>query len=293
MTSKGSTPQDYRRDDADLSAAWKAARPTLYGRLRRAGASQTVAEDLLQEVALRIVAKQVPIEDIVRWGTHVGRQLLIDEHRRAQRVKVVALDLDLAGLADVADAACAAVDGSRAWATLDLRDRDALTRDDLSNLYVRRHRARARLDKLFGPFIGGVVVIRRLRSLLEPRADLVATMAVVVVMFGQLVAGPGWQEHPPVKVAQSGGRTGSRVQAHDASPAQLRTPPSGLASRRFESSKRPPPPAVRFPTHAQVSLVGPDGQRVAGAGTEPAEGDRPLLCVQGPAAGRICVARIP
>lgn len=293
MTSKGSTPQDYRRDDTDLSAAWKAARPTLYGRLRRAGASHSVAEDLLQEVALRIVAKQVPIEDIVRWGTHVGRQLLIDEHRRAKRIKVVALDLDVAGLADVADAASAAVDGSRAWATLDLRDRDALTREDLPNLYVRRHRARARLDKLLGPFIGGIIALRQLRSLLEPRADLVAAMALVVVMIGQLVAGPSWQQRPSVKIAESEARSASAGQIRGAISAEPPNSSPGSATRVPQSPKRLSPPTVRFPTHAQVVLVGPDGQRVAGAGTEPAEGDRPLLCVQGPAAGRICVARIP
>lgn len=162
----------------DLEAVWGSVEPRLRASLRAAGVAAADLDDLVQEVALRVLAHDVPFtsaEDLLRWCRLVGRRLAVDAHRRTIRSTLVDQVPDVAGTIDVEAAALARVRADRVLtalhhldpndraAIIDLRSPDGDRREQV-RLAVRRHRARARLTALVdgvAALLGWLVLRRR------------------------------------------------------------------------------------------------------------------------------------
>lgn len=289
----------YRSETTDLSSAFIAARPVLYRRLRRAGASHDIAEDLIQDIATKALAKKIAPGDLLRWGTHVGRQLLIDERRLARRRPAAALHDDHAAEEDAATTAVLAVDAARAWLRLEARDREALQDDELPNLYVRRFRARAGLARLLGAVMGVLHWVRAKAERLRPVMFEYLLAAVVGLVVVARTLSPEPPPAPPTEAATAAARGPRTPQEAPPDPTPPNTASRSASEAAAAHSRGPssvralaPPPLARFPTHVTITVTVPSQPHpVADAGTRPADGEQPLACAQAPTAGRICVDR--
>jgi len=148
------------RSSPALEAVWPEVRRRLLRLLQSRGVDSSTAEDIVQEVAVRLLARQVPYtsaDDLMRWTTTVARNLAIDYWRSAARE--VPLPVYPAAAAQRVDEEVEyrlrleAVEES--WPRLSERDRRALkmavagetvpTRSEAVRWAVQRHAARARL----------------------------------------------------------------------------------------------------------------------------------------------------
>lgn len=182
---------------ADLTEIWPQVRPRLIAYLRARGVTYTNADDVVQDVAERMVRHDVPFadaEDLLRWCVPVARNASIDQHRRASRAVLVANLPDRAREDDVAETVSArlrlrrVIDGlnrlpqsERAALTAAIDNTDGLTD---SATRVRRHRARRRLLEMAGPPAVVVACGRVLRRLWRPgvATAIPAAMAVSFVV---------------------------------------------------------------------------------------------------------------
>ena len=143
-----------------LEEVWPELRRRLLVRLNRMGMDPATAEDVVQEVAARIVSANVAyrsIDDLMPWAATVARHLGLDHRRAEARRPTVPLEdapspVELDDLLEHRRRLAAVVTG---WPQLSDQDRHALSapftgarpssRAEGVRWAVRRHAARARL----------------------------------------------------------------------------------------------------------------------------------------------------
>ena len=273
---------------------WPLMHKRLLRFLRTRGISAHAAEDAVQDVAERLLTRQVPhtdIDDLMRWCMTVARNSAIDQHRRLRRS--VPLDCcddtsDGNELVDTVEARMRLDRVLRALGTMshdEVRcviaglDDDFATEVASPAQRARRHRLRRRLSELVGCFGLLGVVVRALRPR-AGRASLglssaaVASVALVTVVAGgtPFGAGPG---HVRLPVAPA---TASVPAPH----------PSGLVHRPVAGAGRHV--AAPAPAHVAARPAGQPGLDVRTPdkrGTVEVKGhdrgaaDRGVVCVRG------------
>jgi hypothetical protein len=191
-------------DRLPLEVVWPEVHRRLLRFLHARGTDASTAEDIVQEVALRVVALDVSYEsadDLMRWAATAARNLAIDQWRADSRYGAVPLE-EAASAVDV-DATVEhrlrleAVGDS--WMRLSERDREALrsgalgtkasSRTEGVRWAVQRHAARARLTAMIDGLAGVVVWVAtrfRYRPRRTSRAVLILSvpaLAVAVVLL--------------------------------------------------------------------------------------------------------------
>lgn len=136
-----------------LSSAWPEVAPRLHRLLMRRGVSKSDAEDIVQEVACKVIHHEVPYtdgDDLYRWCSVVARRMFIGLARK-RRVEALPDSFDAPGLEDVERSVLARIQlaaVARALAALPLRERELVMSSGVgepSHLAVRRFRTRQRL----------------------------------------------------------------------------------------------------------------------------------------------------
>ena len=196
--------------DPDAAAVWRAVSRQVSRYLRSRGVGGSDVDDLVQEVALRAMDREigyVDSDDLAAWCIVVARNLQTDTSRRAKAVSGL-YDLDMgAGAMDLATL----VEHRYALSNV-LKALQSLSPDDLAVLLadrtpdgkmsklestrfaVKRHRIRARLAKAVAGLLGTLGIVgphgRRPFIVLTPAA------AVVTVTFA-LALLPHYVREPP------------------------------------------------------------------------------------------------
>ena len=185
---------------------WPLMRKRLLRFLRSRGVSLAMAEDVVQDVAERLLTRHVPhhnVDDLMRWCLTVARNSAIDQHRRQRRsVSLDSFDgddaVDDSELVDIVEARIRLDRVLRALRTMsydDMRcvmasiDNDAAVEVATPALRARRHRLRRRLSELVGGFGLIGVLVRALRpqagrATLGLSSAAVASVALVTIVAG-------------------------------------------------------------------------------------------------------------
>lgn len=222
---------------AALSAAWPVVERRLDERLARRGADKPTREDISQEVAARVLSREVSFtsaDDLLPWAVTVADRLLIDHARRTKksvlveevperedkspcpgqiisaRVEAEGVAAAIAGLKPVdQEAFSLALQGVVPGETKRQRDAHAL----------RLHRARTRLRRVIDPIAAFICAawVRRARGA-TPVVATFATVALTTTLWTSPV-----QPH--------GGADASPAIARDPSEQQI-SPPSIEQPRR-------------------------------------------------------------
>lgn len=285
---------------ARLAEVWPEVEPPLRRFLASLGAQRAELEDIAQEVAARVLDRDVPYKDAAdlrRWCFVVARRLWLDEWRRCGR------SVELAACLGQQDASAARAlsrveDGMllekvhAAVAQLPRADQSALTAPrpstacERNRLNVARHRARRRLRDVVGPF--SIVVwsqgrhpVRASQAVWLPGAVLAASAAIVTATWLSTTDAPRTMP-AEVQARIVSVDSGAPVTVARRIPEPERaTAPSGpvvgLPPTRTSSSEE----AVA------VEARGPQATWV-GARTHPNDGHQPLVCTSG-TLGTLCV----
>ena len=291
----------------DLASVWPEVSTRLGKLLTSRGATRDLADDVVQEVAARALARGVVFEDaadLMRWAVPVALNLLVDSARAAGRV-TVGIDGWDSAVSDVADVVAHRDRLHRvlgAVAHLSAADRAALTSDEAPidrreavKLAVRRHRARRRLIALVDGVAGILVWFgvwgRRTRA---TRGVAVATVPVALALPVALVlVTPAPVESPrEVRISTASPRLAdARVPAAPRPavrrpaerPATVRTGAASVSAVRRPGTKPKPQPR-------EVLRVGSQGNGVRVVERPATESDA-LLCLQQdlPLVGTPCV----
>ncbi|MDQ1700504.1 MAG: Sigma-70 region 2 [Frankiaceae bacterium] len=284
---------------------WPLMRKRLLRFLRSRGVSAHAAEDAVQDVAERLLTRQVPhtdVDDLMRWCMTVARNAAIDQHRRLRRS--VSLDCcdddtdDGSELVDTVEARMRLDRVLRALGTMsydDVRcvmaglDGEVATEAASPALRARRHRLRRRLSEMVGCFGLAGIVIRALRPRFN-RASLglssaaVASVALVTVVTGGAPFGSG-SDHLRLHVA----------------PATVRVQPVADRAPVARQLTRPltAPRVVTAPVHRAAHPAGRPGLHLRSPdknGTIDVEGhdrgasDTGLVCIDGlKYVDRVCI----
>ena len=268
-TSAGVTPE--------LTEIWPQVRPRLLAYLQAHGISPANADDVVQDVAERVIRHNVDFadaDDLLRWCLPVARHASIDQHRRTTRLVPIHSVPDSAEAEDLTEAVGAklrlrrVIDG---LAKLSHADRQTLVEAALDDAVpaldgatrVRRHRARKRLLELVGPAAIAAWAIRAVRRFGRTGAAIVTPAAVaasfVIAAGGGTVAAPTIVAMPP-----------------DHSRVASQTHPSAVEQRSIRTARTPARPAVMpAPTVARPKPNPP--VRIYGHGRRPQ--DRGIVCV--------------
>lgn len=291
---------------ASLSDVWPEVSTRLGRLLTSRGASRDVADDLVQEVAARALAREVVFADaadLMRWAVPVALNLLVDNARSAGRV-TVGIDGWDAAEGDVADLVAHRDRLNRvlgAVARLSAADREALTaaedapsdRREAVKLAVRRHRARRRLLALVDGVAGLAGVLgwigvwaRRARP---GRSVAVAALPVAFVLPVALVlVNPAPEAAPERAIAMAPApRVAVPVTVSRPLPATAARPAVAVRPARATRVVAPKTPTVveddapapRAPS--DVVKVGPKGNEVVVTGRPRNANDR-LVCIYDP-----------
>jgi DNA-directed RNA polymerase specialized sigma24 family protein len=184
---------------------WPLMRKRLLRFLQSRGISPYAAEDAVQDVAERLLTRQVPhtdVDDLMRWCMTVARNSAIDQHRRVRRsVPLDYRDADADDGSELVDTVEARMRLARVLRVLgdmpyeDVRcvmasiDDDEVPEVASPALRARRHRLRRRLSEL----VGGFGLIGVAARVLRPRASrttlglgsaAMASVALVTAVVG-------------------------------------------------------------------------------------------------------------
>lgn len=285
-----------------LDLVWDEVARRLHAMLAHRGVRRELAEDVIQETALRVVEREVPFvdaNDLFRWTAVVAWRLVIDAARREGRL--CDLPQEITSNEDVASEAV-----GRWWLGAVRRGLQQLSPDERAAILdrpvhadrqtavrtaVRRHRARARLMTLAESL--GVVVAWLVHQLSRRarRGAATATMvgAAAVSIFPHLPSYPG-------DVPRSSS-TETRAEVADAAPSVaglvVATGPTAPASAPTA------PPAIGRDVAAprrdhqellpsqRVTVDGPTGS--SDVGTRPKQPNEAFLCVTVDGLDRWCV----
>ncbi|HEX8002720.1 MAG TPA: hypothetical protein VF519_08490 [Mycobacteriales bacterium] len=264
-----------------LADVWPEVSTRLGRLLASRGASRDVADDVVQEVAARVLAHGVTFADaadLMRWAVPVALNLLVDAARHNVRVEVGIDGWDRAE-GDVADVV-AHRDRLRrvvgAVARLSDADRAALTdggapadRREAVRLAVRRHRARRRLLAL----VDGVAALTGLLGGLgawlrrwRPSRVAVAAVPVAFVLPVALVLVQPVPQERRIDVAAAPGQAALVSPAGPAAAPRAATRPR--AARRVAAAHPARRVAAAVPARPapvptkDVVNVGPRGREV-------------------------------
>lgn len=188
--------------------------------LRSRGVPAHAAEDAIQDVAERLLTRQVPhtdIDDLMRWCMTVARNSAIDQHRRLRRsVSLDCCDDDAVDggseLVDTVEARIRLARVLRALGEMSYDDARCViaSLDDIAAepaspaLRARRHRLRRRLSEMVGCFGLLGVVARALRPRVGRASLGLSSAAVATVALVTVVAGPphfGSAPHVHLRIA--------------------------------------------------------------------------------------------
>jgi len=290
------------RDSIDVAAVWASARPRVAATLARRGAQPADADDVVQEVAVRALARDRQFrseEHFVRWCCRVAINLRIDAVRQDRRLGPP-LAADAPGVHDTARDAehRMALDRlATIIAELSPDDRRLLfdttpadSRREAVRLAVRRHRLRARLASMVEGLAAAFGAIRRLpRNMSTPAKLAVAAMPIVVagLAIAPLLA--------PQAAAPAAGADGpSRSVPLIFGVERTRAPAATLASSSARATRgtgvvhtgaAAAPPAA--PVHTIVRLNTPGPPVVVAHGSRPE--DHITVCTLGVV--HVCVDR--
>ncbi len=279
----------------DLATVWPEVSHRLAKLLTSRGASPDVVDDVVQEVAARVLSYGVSFDsamDLMRWAVPVALNLLVDNARAVQRVTPVDTDDYDQPCADVADLVAHRDRVRRVLGAIPLlspADRAALAspqetpadRKEAVRLAVRRHRARRRLLALvdgvaaFAAFVGALLKRTRMSTASASVAVAALPVALLLVAPGSAPDGSGTPERAVEAV-----RPARVVRPAQPAPARER-PAQRPAVRRPGGTSRPAParPAVRPAGPAAKTVVDVDHAGVKVEQHDPRKGDG-LVCVR-------------
>jgi hypothetical protein len=258
-------PRDDLITADDLSVVWPEVSHRLAKLLTSRGAARDVVDDVVQEVAARILAHgivYVDAMDLMRWAVPVALNLLVDNARAAAKVTPVTEDHH-SPVSDVADLVAHRDRLGRvlgAVRQLSPADRAALAtpseapadRREAVKLAVRRHRARRRLLALvdgvaaFLGVVGGW--LRRTRS-----SAATATVAIAAAPMALLLVAP----YAPPAADPSPMTSGVSVQERRRVPS-VRRPARAVPVRR---PARPVPVVRVRPVSPRPAPAAPAAKR--------------------------------
>ena len=280
-TSTGVTPE--------LTEIWPQVRPRLLAYLVARGISPANADDVVQDVAERVIRHRIDFvdaDDLLRWCVPVARHASIDQHRRTTRLVSIHSVADCAEADDLTETVGARLRLRRVmdgWGKLSSTDRETLVDaalDDAglaldSATRVRRHRARKRLLELVGPAAAAAWAIRVARRIGRTGVAVVTPAAVaasfVIGAGGGSVAAPAIAAMPPDQP-----RAASQAHAPVAAGSVVHRPQPHAYSIVVTSPRM----AVRPGQQAPVRIYGHDRRAQ----------DRGLVCVTSvPVVSSLCV----
>jgi hypothetical protein len=286
----------------DLAAAWPSARAQMGAVLRARGLQAADADDVAQEVAVRLWRNPPCVdseEHLIAWCCRVAINLHIDTTRR-QRFLGPEPPADVAGYSDTAVTAErrmvleVLVDGIAQLSDEERRllfePERAESRRDAVRLAVRRHRLRARLASLVEGMTAAIVGTRQfVRHLSKPaKASLAAAPIVAAGLVLAPMTGGGRPSVPPA-TAPGAARPSVTVKSE---PATATGEPQRDVSRSHPSTLEGTKPAAlpeRSASARPVVVADPAGVPVRVIRDKQADG-QPLVCTGGLVGG--CV-RLP
>jgi len=257
------------------------------------GLAREEAEDICQEVAWRVLSRDIPYRspgDLYPWAATAARRLSIDLYRR-QRYLAAAELPDRPAIDDVAEivetrSRLRAV--AEAMPALSETDRAALaaTPTELSRregikLAVRRHRARARLLALVeAAGIAVAWVLARVPRRLSRPAGALAMAAGPLLVFALSYSPVPSSSPEPVPRSRAEAELGTVVFADVLAEVSAPTPPvpasRAPAAQALEPPVRRPPAAPATPT--EIVAATPSGDPVVVAGKRDAKPTDPIVC---------------
>jgi hypothetical protein len=281
-----------------LAAAW----PELEHQLRRVLHARHVPvddhDDLLQEVAARILASGVAFEsadDLLPWASTVIRRLHIDHVRKANRVALDGHVPEVRGSADVERTVAARMELSSVAEVLvgwPIEARDTLLGArgvrQPSSVYVRRYRLRAKLISALEGWAAFVGFLRRHRPVLTPQMPtaMLALSCMVTGATAFLTSSAQASNTPVVRLApvpvsaSSPWRPVVEAAGSSGAAGPPRQPPAAKLTRGPGPSSTP---------KAVVRTEVPVAMRPY-VQVDKSDVDEPLACVWSvTAVGRVCV----
>lgn len=300
-----------RLTPARLGEVWPEVAERLGKLLACRGVDPVLAEDIVQDVAVRALDKQVPFTDpadLYRWAAVAARNIHIDHVRCGGRTTEVESLVGVPDGTDVAYAVERRVALSQVWqaiAVLRPGEREAIlgTLDErrgarTSGALVRRHRARATLRKAVGGLIATTAAARlRLRAVspMLRTAGAVAVLTPVVALdlgggaIGALDVhrGTGPTAPAPAVVVRT-------VAARSDAGSARGTGATVRASRAIRATTTTvTEPVVRKPSRDKTTVPTPGGNGEVGhRPKQPGEG---TFCADGVpmTTGSVCVQEVP
>jgi hypothetical protein len=298
---------------ARLAEAWPEVSERLAKLLACRGVDPVLAQDIVQDVAVRALDKRVPFtdpDDLYRWAAVAARNLHID-HMRTGRVTTEVETL--AGVPDDTDVAYAVERRLalghvwRAIAVMRPGERDAII-DSLhehpartSGALVRRHRARATLKKAVGGMIAVVSAARVRLRVVSPALRTAGAVAVVTPVLvldlgaGVLAHGAATRDVSPrttrlvsVVTVSSDARDTARSYGRMAGGA-TRLRPGRAAAPRDPYAARVTPISDRGDTH----VAGPGGTGIDHTHEPNQSGALEACLTDVPDVGTVCTPKIP
>ena len=271
----------------ELTDIWPEVRARLLGYLSARGISPANADDIVQDVAERVISHRVcfvDADDLLRWCFPVARHASVDQHRRSARLVSTHCVVDRATDDDLADTVGAklrlrrVVDG---WSKLSSSERQALVdaAQDAGPVLdgatrVRRHRARKRLLELVGPAAVLGFAIRAVRRFGRTGAAVIAPAAVAASF---IIGADGGAVSPAPVIAMAPDHSRATSQVHPSA--------DGVTTTRDRRTSvglavMPARPTTRPKASAPVRLYGHDRRPQ----------DRGLVCVASlPLVDSVCV----
>lgn len=272
---------------------WPLMRKRLLRFLRSRGVAAHAAEDAVQDVAERLLTRDVPhtdIDDLMRWCMTVARNASIDQHRRLRRS--VPLDdfdddtVDATELHDLVEARMRLDRVLRALANMSYDDVRCVvaslddTAPEVSSpaLRARRHRLRRRLSEMVGCFGLVGVVVRALR----PRAGRttlgLSSAAIATVALATVVAGPLHFGASPEQVRLHIAPVTARVEPVSTGAGSVRRAARPATALDHGAATRPGP----RPAGTGIHLRSPDkGGTIDVRGHDRDPDDHSIVCVGG------------
>jgi hypothetical protein len=274
--------------------------PEVSGRLARMlmsrGVDPALRDDIVQEVALRALAKQVPFTDpadLYRWAAVTARNLHVDHLRTGGRTTdddALAAMPDHTDVAHAAERRIALRTVIRELAVMRPGDREAILeglRSDqapaTSQMLVRRHRARTTLRRAVGGAIAAMTTWRvRLRMLVDGEVPAVhaagmVLLAAPVAAYGLAALAPHATRHdaPHTPVANTREVRRDAVARDVPAPSPAPSP----AARMPVASTRPT--LAPAPHGTTVPVPGDNGKVVLDPSTTPQPSQSGLACAGG------------
>lgn len=286
-----------------LAAVWPEVSRRLYGFLRKRGVSRSDADDVVQSVAERVIARRVTFDeadDLLHWCLTVARNLEVDQRRRAARHTSLVTQDEIGGpQQSLEDSVLTRLRlGSALTHLAGFSDRDQrlilASAEEAGSISgrdrVAKHRARGRLLRLVGPpsilaAFGQQLTRWATRASTVPAVPAALSLAVgfaaVGAIFSSTLTSPVTTPH-----LLRAERT-TTIPASEPSLARVAAPRRAEPMQRGRSGQ-----SAAGPKEASVPvLITPDSGHVARVDGHPRRAsDTGLVCVDdAPLLAHVCV----